>query len=134
MLWKLALDPNGCLPQFDWLLLLWFAYSLIKWYYVFVVDDLWLCDKWIDFFFQIFLHTVLSKPSWFRFQDYTVYQINSVEKWKISSYTVWKLQNFSVNQILREINSWDSRSAKSAILTHLETLDFDFLNKFLYFL
>ena len=32
--------------------------------------------------------------------------------------TVWKFHNFSIRQILREINFWDSRSAKSAILTH----------------
>ena len=42
-------------------------------------------------------------------------------------YTVWKFHDFSINQILREINFWDSRSAKSAILAHFETLDFDSL-------
>jgi len=39
---------------------------------------------------------------------------------------VWKLQNFSVTRILRENNFGDSRSAKSAILTHLKALNFDF--------
>ena len=39
---------------------------------------------------------------------------------------------FIVTQILCEINFGDSRSAKSAILTHLETLDFDF-HEFLHF-
>ena len=39
---------------------------------------------------------------------------------------MWKSQNFSITQILREINFWDSRSAKSAILTHIEALNFDF--------
>ena len=40
--------------------------------------------------------------------------------------TVWKLHDFSITQILREINFEDSRSAKSAILTDLEALNFDF--------
>ena len=33
---------------------------------------------------------------------------------------------FHITQILREINFRDSRSAKSAILTHLKALNFDF--------
>ena len=41
-------------------------------------------------------------------------------------HTVWKFHDFSLTQILREINFEDSTSAKSAILTHLETLNFDF--------
>ena len=40
--------------------------------------------------------------------------------------TVWRFQEFSVTQILREINFGDSRSVKSAILTHLKALNFDF--------
>ena len=40
--------------------------------------------------------------------------------------TVWKFQEFSITQILREIRFWDFRSAKSAIFTHLEGLNFDF--------
>ena len=47
--------------------------------------------------------------------------------------TLWKFHDFSITQILREINFGDSRSAKSAILTHLEALNFDF-NEFLHFL
>ena len=47
--------------------------------------------------------------------------------------TVWKSQDFSIAQILREINFEDSRSAKSAILAHLEALNFGFLG-FLHFL
>ena len=39
--------------------------------------------------------------------------------------TVWKLQNFSVTHILREIKFGDSESAKSAILTLSEALNFD---------
>lgn len=33
---------------------------------------------------------------------------------------------FSTTQILLEINFWDSRSVKSAFLTHLESMEFDF--------
>ena len=39
---------------------------------------------------------------------------------------------FSITQILREINFVDSIRAKSAILTHLEALNFDFY-QFLHF-
>ena len=47
--------------------------------------------------------------------------------------TVWKFQKFSITQILHEINFRDSKSAKSAILTHLEALNLDFY-AFLHFL
>ena len=47
--------------------------------------------------------------------------------------TVWKFHNFAITQILREINFDDSKSAKSAILTHLEILNFEF-DEFLTFL
>ena len=40
--------------------------------------------------------------------------------------TVWKFRDFSVTQILREINFEDSKSAKSAILTQLEAFKFAF--------
>ena len=40
--------------------------------------------------------------------------------------TVWKFQDFSITQILREINFEDSISAKSDILAHLEPLNVDF--------
>ena len=39
---------------------------------------------------------------------------------------MWKFQDFSIAHIFREINSEDSKSAKSAILTHLEAQNFDF--------
>ena len=58
--------------------------------------------------------------------------LHSVEKPKIYS-TVWKFHDFSITQILREINFGDSRSAKSAILPHLQALNFDCL-EFLHFL
>ena len=44
-----------------------------------------------------------------------------------------KLQNFFVTQILRKIKVGESRHSKSAILRHLEALNFDF-NEFLHFL
>ena len=46
---------------------------------------------------------------------------------------VCKFQDLSITQILREINFVDYRSAKSAILTYLEALNFDFY-VFLHFL
>ena len=47
--------------------------------------------------------------------------------------TIWKFHDFSITQILREINLWDCKSVKFAILTHLEALNFDF-NEVLQFL
>ena len=38
---------------------------------------------------------------------------------------MWKFHDFCIIEILREINFEDSRSAKLAILTHLEALNFD---------
>ena len=46
---------------------------------------------------------------------------------------MWRFRDFSVTQILLEINFEESRSEKSAILAHLETQDFDF-DEFLQFL
>ena len=40
--------------------------------------------------------------------------------------TVWNFHDFTISQILREIIFGDYRSAKSAILTHFEALNFDF--------
>ena len=47
--------------------------------------------------------------------------------------TVRRFHDFSITQISREINFEDSQSAKSAILTRFETLNFDF-DGFLHFL
>ena len=47
--------------------------------------------------------------------------------------TVWKFHQFSITWILREVNFRDSRSAKSAILKHLGSLNIDFY-EFLHFL
>ena len=46
--------------------------------------------------------------------------------------TVWKFHGFSITQILREINFGEKGSAKYAILTHLDALNFDF-HDFLHF-
>ena len=46
---------------------------------------------------------------------------------------MWTLQDFSVIQILRDISFGELRSAKSAILTRLEALNFAFY-EFLHFL
>ena len=46
--------------------------------------------------------------------------------------TVWKCHDFCIIQILREIKFEDFKSAKSAILPHLEALNFDFY-EFLHF-
>ena len=44
----------------------------------------------------------------------------------IAQNTVWKFQDFCITQILREINFEDSWSEKSAVLPHLDALNFDF--------
>ena len=41
-------------------------------------------------------------------------------------HTVWKFHDFAINHILCEINFIGSRSAKPAILTFFEALNFDF--------
>ena len=46
------------------------------------------------------------------------------------SFTVRKFHDFSITQILREINFGDSESARSAIFTHSEALNFDFFEFF----
>ena len=48
-------------------------------------------------------------------------------------HTVWKFHDFSISQILREIKVEEYKSAKSAIWTHLEALNFYFYG-FLHFL
>ena len=46
---------------------------------------------------------------------------------------MWNIHNFSVTQILREINFKDSRDAKLTTFTNLEALNFDF-HELLHFL
>ena len=48
-------------------------------------------------------------------------------------YSMWEFHDFPITQILREIKFGASRSAKSAIWTHLQALNMDFY-EFLYFL
>ena len=43
---------------------------------------------------------------------------------------MWKFHDFSITEILRESNYAESRSAKSAILTHLGALNFAILVDF----
>ena len=45
---------------------------------------------------------------------------------------MWKFHDFPITQILREINFEDSGSVNSAILPHLEALNFD-IYEFLHF-
>ena len=42
-------------------------------------------------------------------------------------HTVWKFHDFSLTQILREINFGESTSAESTILPNLESLKSDFM-------
>ena len=51
----------------------------------------------------------------------------------LSQYTMCKFHDFPITQILCEVNFKDSRSAKCAILTNLEALNFYFY-EFLHFL
>ena len=46
--------------------------------------------------------------------------------------SLWKFHNFSITQILREINFLDSRSAKSATITNFEATNCDFFIFFIY--
>ena len=56
-------------------------------------------------------------------QNFRVYEIV-----KRSLSTVGKFRDFCIIQILREIKFEDFQSAKSAILPHLEALNFDYYN------
>ena len=47
-------------------------------------------------------------------------------------YTVWKFHDFSIVQILRQINFGDSKSTEYAILAHLVALKFDFYDFLLF--
>ena len=38
---------------------------------------------------------------------------------------MWQFHDFSITQILREINFWDSRREKAAVSTYLEALNFN---------
>ena len=45
---------------------------------------------------------------------------------------MWRFHDFSIKQNLREINLRHSKSAKSAMLTHLEDLNLDFFYELLH--
>ena len=57
---------------------------------------------------------------------------DSISLLKILKVLIQLISWFSITQILREINVWDSESAKSPILAYSETLHFDF-EEFLHF-
>ena len=64
--------------------------------------------------------------------NYVVFRHTNSKKCKVENLfckgtTVEKFHDFCIIQILREIKFEDSHIAKSAILTHLEALNFDFL-------
>ena len=46
------------------------------------------------------------------------------------NFTVWKLQDFSITQILRETNFWDSRNAKTAVFAILRAVMFVHMKNF----
>ena len=52
--------------------------------------------------------------------DWLIYNIDWLK-------TVWKVHDFSITQILREINFGDSRSTISAVFLILEAVNVDFL-------
>ena len=58
------------------------------------------------------------------------YKVQTIAEGKRYDQTVWKSHDFYITQILREFNFGNSRSAKSAILTHWEALNFNFLRFF----
>ena len=110
-------------------------------------SELWSrCDQWKYFF--LYLKSSVSKNE-LLFHKNFIYtreatsihvKMNQVIWIKIPSYeinqkedTVWKFHDFSILQILREIDFDDTRSATSAILTHLVALNFVFC-EFLHFL
>ena len=88
-------------------------------------------------------------PKWMKWQFFTFWYLSKMVSHKILvaekswnfhtmdlkglKYTVGKFHDFSITQILREINLEDCRSAKSAISTHLQPLKFDSY-EFLHFL
>ena len=69
-----------------------------------------------------------SKPNWSKCRGCFLPIVS-----EFCLHTVWKFKDFSISRILREINFEDSWSAKSAILPHLEALNFGYY-LFLHFL
>ena len=69
-------------------------------------------------------NTTNSENDYFGIRTYLAFdskgQVPEKKDQKRSPSTVWKFHNFSITQILREIIFVNLRSAKSAILIHLE--------------
>ena len=85
-------------------------------------DDAAISTEEMEFAFQVWLHfqdRLVGFPSRSHFWDDRKHQ------WV--SPTVWKFHYFANTKILREINLGYSRSAKSAIFTHLQALNFEYL-------
>ena len=70
-------------------------------------------------------NTTNSENDYFGIRTYLAFdskgQVPEKKDQKRSLSTVWKFHNFSITQILREINFGDSRSAKSAVFVILES-------------
>ena len=93
-----------------------------------------ICQKWFheksDFHTVKFSYENIASKSWIFPWNWTyIIFLNSFWSFsqKIRQIKVWKFHEFAIIQILREINFGDSRSAKSAFLTHFEALNLDFL-------
>ena len=63
----------------------------------------------------------------FQFVKYVLLETKRYHILREINFTItdWLFLEFSITQILCEINFGDSRSAKSAVFTHLEALNFD---------
>ena len=107
-------------------------------------------QKEVDFtkFFEILLLSHFLWKSWFHencnyflwwakrsqfhkfFSDFAAFHyclFSKINFTKNAPYdSVWKFHDFSMTHILPEVNVGDSRSAKCAILTHLEAFNFYF--------
>ena len=68
---------------------------------------------------------LLSASYFKRLFLYCIYSSCQQSFFKGVPHTVWEFHDFSIIQILREINFGNYRGAKSTILTHLEAPNFD---------
>ena len=73
--------------------------------------------------------------SWFLCQYYWNFRVSNSVFYMTNGWrcTVWKFHNFTITQILREINFGAFLRCKMSHFSHLETLSFDFC-EFLHFL
>ena len=85
-------------------------------------------------YWNLLSHFFFTKISW---KQCIYYLLKKLQKswfhekllwweWIFRSSTVWNFKNFSVSQILREIDIWPFWVSKSAILTLFKVLDLDF--------